>query len=96
MTVATTIDSNSFSPPIQQKIYETIQWHTQIDRIDLTEREQEVLQIMSMAWSDSLSAQALNIALSTYRSHRKNIINKFNARNQVEVVAKAFRSKLVS
>ncbi len=90
-----TITFNIFPQNIQEQINETLNWHSHIDRIELTEREQEVLQIMSMAWNDQDSANALNISLNTYRVHRKNILNKFNAKSQVEAMARAFRSKLI-
>ncbi len=84
-----------FPQSIQEQINETLNWHSQSDRVELTKREQEVLQIMSMAWNDEDAAKALNISFSTYRAHRRNIVNKFNAKNQVEAIARAFRSKLI-
>ena len=84
-----------FPQNIQEQIHDTLDWHSHVDRIELTEREQEVLQIMSLAWNDQESALALNISLNTYRVHRKNILNKFNAKSQVEALARAFRSKLI-
>ena len=84
-----------FPQNIQEQIHETLNWHSQVVRIKLTEREQEVLHIMSLGWNDQESAEALKISLNTYRGHRKNILNKFNAKTQVEAIARAFRSKLI-
>ena len=86
---------NIFPQSIQAEINETLHWHSQTDRVELTDREQEVLQIMSLGWTDQKSAQALNISLNTYRVHRKNIVNKFNAKNPIEAIVRAFRSKLI-
>ncbi len=86
---------NIFPQSIQEQIHETLNWHSQTDRVELTNREKEVLQIMSLAWNDEEAAQALNISLYTYRAHRKNIVNKFNAKNQIEAIVRAFRSKLI-
>ena len=86
---------NIFTQSIQEQINETLNWHSQTDRVELTKREQEVLQIMSMAWNDEEAAKALNISLNTYRVHRKNIVNKFNAKSPIEAIVRAFRSKLI-
>ncbi|MGK7932244.1 MAG: DNA-binding response regulator, partial [Microcystaceae cyanobacterium] len=56
---------NIFPQSIQEQIHETLNWHSQTDRVELTKREQEVLQIMSMAWDDEEAAKALNISLNT-------------------------------
>ncbi len=86
---------NIFPKNIQEQIHETLNWHSQVDKIELTEREQEVLHIMSLGWNDQESAEALKISFNTYRGHRKSILNKFNAKTQVEAIARAFRSKLI-
>ena len=83
-----------FSESIQNEINETLSWQSQVTKKQLTEREQEVLYVMSLGWDDNSSAEALNITSNTYRAHRKAILNKLNARNQVEAIAKGFRSRL--
>ena len=91
--VATRVDI--FPQSIQAEINETLNLHSQTDRGELTKREQEVLQIMSLGWNDQKAANVLNISLYTYRAHRRNILNKFNAKNQIEAIVRAFRSKLI-
>lgn len=86
---------NIFPQNIQAEINETLHWHSQTDRVELTDREQEVLQIMSLGWNDQKAANTLNISLNTYRAHRRNILNKLNAKNQVEAIVRAFRSNLI-
>ena len=50
---------NFFSKDIRLQIEETLNWQSQINRIQLTKREQEVLQIMSMGWKDEKAASSL-------------------------------------
>lgn len=85
----------TFSRDIQHKIEKTLNWQSTSIKKDLTEREQEVLNIMSLGWDDEASALALQITTHTYRHHRKTILNKLNASNKVEAIAKAFRSQLI-
>jgi len=65
------------------------------DRDTLTEREQEVLRLVTEGKTNREIAAALYIAESTVNFHMKNILSKLHLRNRAEAVAYALRSGLV-
>ena len=65
------------------------------DRDELTDREQEVLQLVTEGSTNREIAEALFIAESTVNFHMKNILSKLHLRNRAEAVAYALRSGLV-
>jgi len=68
---------------------------TEGDRDALTDREQEVLQLVTEGRTNREIAEALFIAESTVNFHMKNILSKLHLRNRAEAVAYALRSGLV-
>ncbi len=68
---------------------------TEGDRDTLTDREQEVLQLVTEGKTNREIAEALFIAESTVNFHMKNILSKLHLRNRAEAVAYALRSGLV-
>lgn len=65
------------------------------DRDALTDREREVLQLVTEGKTNREIAAALFIAESTVNFHMKNILSKLHLRNRAEAVAYALRSGLV-
>jgi DNA-binding NarL/FixJ family response regulator len=65
------------------------------DRDALTDREQEVLRLVTDGKTNREIAEALFIAESTVNFHMKNILSKLHLRNRAEAVAYALRSGLV-
>ncbi len=65
------------------------------DRDSLTDREQEVLRLVTAGKRNREIAEALFIAESTVNFHMKNILSKLHLRNRAEAVAYALRSGLV-
>lgn len=65
------------------------------DRDTLTDREQEVLGLVTEGKTNREIAEALFIAESTVNFHMKNILSKLHLRNRAEAVAYALRSGLV-
>ncbi len=61
------------------------------DADDLTERELEVLRLLSQGASNREIAAALHISENTVKFHIKNILDKLHLRNRAEVVAYAAR-----
>ena len=57
----------------------------------LTEREQQVLRLMSLGWNNQQIAGELNITLSTVQFHTGNIFAKLQVRNRTEAAAFALR-----
>lgn len=64
-------------------------------KLDLTEREQEVLQGLVKGLSYKQVADHLNISLDTIRTHIRGIYRKLQVHNVSEAVARAIREKLV-
>jgi DNA-binding NarL/FixJ family response regulator len=65
------------------------------DRDALTDREQEVLRLVTDGKMNREIAEELFIAESTVNFHMKNILSKLHLRNRAEAVAYALRSGLV-
>lgn len=64
--------------------------------IELTAREDEVLQLLVEGLSNPEIAEKLNISTSTARAHVSNILAKLGAANRAEAIALAFRLHLVA
>ncbi len=61
----------------------------------LTNREKEILQLLSKGNSFKLIAAELFISLDTVRTHIKHIYDKLHVRSQGEAISKAINEKLV-
>ncbi len=67
----------------------------QIEAINLTERETEVLKLITEGFINHEIADSLFISERTVEAHRSNIMKKIGARNTAELVRKAISNKLV-
>lgn len=61
----------------------------------LSKREIEVLQLVAKGLTASEVAEHLYISLDTIETHKKNIVKKLAARNTVDAVVKAVRSRII-
>ncbi|MEP6711110.1 MAG: response regulator transcription factor [Ferruginibacter sp.] len=61
----------------------------------LTNREKEILSILSKGNSHKMIAAALCISIDTVRTHSKKIYDKLHVHSQTEAVSKAINEKLV-
>ena len=64
-------------------------------RLDLTAREQEVLQCLVRGLSYKQAADDLEMGIETVRTHIRAIYKKLHVHNAAEAVARALREKLV-
>lgn len=64
-------------------------------RLDLTGREQEVLQCLVRGLSYKQAADDLEMGVETVRTHIRSIYKKLHVHNAAEAVARALREKLV-
>ncbi len=76
------------SPSIAKKVIESFQPVKANNQYDLTEREREVLQLLSKGHSTKVIADKLQIAFNTVRSHLKNIYAKLHVNCGKEAIAK--------
>lgn len=65
------------------------------DKYKLTNREKEILSILSKGNSYKLIAADLSISIDTVRTHIKNIYEKLQVHTQTEAVSKAVNERLV-
>ena len=61
----------------------------------LTERETEILRLMSAGYSNKEIARALDVAEGTVKNHVSNILSKLGVRDRTRAVLKGFELKLV-
>jgi NarL family two-component system response regulator LiaR len=62
----------------------------------LSPREQEVLALMCTGASDQQIADSLNIAISTVKSHDRNIFSKLGVANRKEAISHALKNDMVN
>jgi DNA-binding NarL/FixJ family response regulator len=63
--------------------------------VRLSPREQEVLQLVSEGYSNSMIAGRLHLSENTIKTHVESLLTRFNARNRAEAVAAASRQNLI-
>lgn len=85
------------SPSIARMIISNMQQPAQVVNNDyqLTNREREILQLLSKGNSFKMIAAELVISLDTVRTHIKRIYDKLHVRSQIEAVSKAINEKIV-
>jgi len=62
----------------------------------LSDREQEILQLIAKGISNSEAAQLLNVSKATIRTHLEHIYRKLEVTNRVEAVTEGIRKGLIS
>jgi DNA-binding NarL/FixJ family response regulator len=62
---------------------------------NLTIREKEILMLITQGIGNEMIAAKLFISVQTVRNHIKNIYDKLQVHSRAQVVAKAFREKLI-
>jgi DNA-binding NarL/FixJ family response regulator len=76
------------SPSIAKKVIESFQPARTVNQYQLTERELDVLQLLTKGHSTKVIADKLDIAFNTVRSHLKNIYAKLHVNCGKEAIAK--------
>jgi DNA-binding NarL/FixJ family response regulator len=69
--------------------------HKPEKEIAVTRREKDVLMLIAEGMTNQQIAQQLRIGITTVDTHRKNLIEKFSARNTAELVALAFQKNVL-
>lgn len=80
-----------FSPELTQKIKES----QQKECIKLTPRETEVLQLVASELTNQEIADQLFVSPTTVISHRKRLLQKFNARNTAGLIKRAMEQEFL-
>jgi len=72
--------------------------HNNIEKIssenNLTNRESEVLNLLSNGSTNNMIAQRLFISPNTVKTHVRNIYEKLNVKNRTEAVSKVYYLKI--
>jgi ATP/maltotriose-dependent transcriptional regulator MalT len=63
--------------------------------IDLSTREIEVLQILSMGYSNQEIADKLFVSLNTVKTHTNNIYSKLNVKRRTQAIEAARKLKII-
>ena len=63
--------------------------------IKITKREMDVLRLLAKGYTALEIGNMLTISLETARTYKKRLIDKFNARNSVELIVKSIREGLI-
>lgn len=64
-------------------------------KVRITEREQEVLELLSRGLTTKEIANELFLSTHTVESHKKNMKEKLSAKNVIDLVVNALRSELI-
>ena len=68
----------------------------ELERLNLTDREYEVLQLLTKGCSNAEIAEHLFLSLSTIKTHVSNMLVKMDVKNRTQAVEKANRLRLTS
>lgn len=66
------------------------------DKVELTHREQDVLNCVADGLSTKQIAEKLFISPRTVETHRLNLLRKFNAQNSTELIKMALNKKIIT
>jgi DNA-binding NarL/FixJ family response regulator len=86
------------TPSIAEKVLDMFRIQTQqaqAEKIDLSEREKEILTLLVKGKSYKMIAADCFISIDTVNSHIKNIYEKLHVHSKSEAVAKAINQKLI-
>ncbi|PKW30152.1 response regulator [Flavobacterium lindanitolerans] len=92
-----------FSQSIRDRIFESFSKIPQQSYINeamplssITERELEVLKLITMEYSGTQISEELNISTNTVETHRKNLIKKLNVKTTIGLVKYALKHNLIN
>ena len=83
------------SAAIARMVINSMQQPDASDKYQLTNREKEILLLLSKGNSFKMIASMLHLSIDTVRTHTKHIYDKLHVNSQIEAVSKAINEKLV-
>lgn len=90
---------NYFSQDVADTLLQNLQIPSALQAnrpVELTGREQEILQLIAREYSNQDIAQALFISERTVETHRRNLFTKTNSKSVVGLIQYALRHKLIA
>jgi DNA-binding NarL/FixJ family response regulator len=84
---------------VEKEVYvsqpdETTVNEIELKKLNLTNREYEVLQLVSKGYSNSEIAESLFLSLSTVKTHVSNLLLKMDVKSRAQAIEKAIRLKI--
>lgn len=67
-----------------------------LQNIRVSDREIQILELVSEGYTVKEIAHRLYISSHTVISHKKNLLEKFEARNSIDLMMKALRQQIIS
>lgn len=90
------VEAGAFmNPSITRKVSNRFRTPKAADSYELTEREIQVLRLLTDGHSSKIIATNMNIGFETVRSHLKNIYQKLHVNCGKEAIGKALRERLL-
>ncbi|MBS1632309.1 MAG: response regulator transcription factor [Bacteroidetes bacterium] len=83
------------SPNIATRVLATFQKIKHTNKYNLSEREQQVLELLSRGFSSKMISSDLGISFETVRSHLKNIYQKLHVNCGKEAIAKVLKEHIL-
>ena len=68
---------------------------SELNKLNLTNREYEILNLLALGYSNAEIADALFLSLSTIKTHASNLYAKMNVKNRLEAITTAKKMKIV-
>lgn len=88
-------NGSTATAPVIATMVETPVTSAAAPAVRLSPREQEVLQLVSEGYSNSMIAGHLHLSENTIKTHVESLLIRLNARNRAEAVAAASRQNLI-
>ena len=82
---------------IEKEIPETFSVNeTELNKLDLSSREYEVLQLLAKGYSNADIANNLFLSVSTVKTHVSNLFLKMDVKSRTQTIEKAKRLKIIA
>ncbi len=86
---------------VREKIFSSftrnnIKPNAETSNFSLTERELEIIKLISLEYSGKEISQELSISPNTVETHRKNLVKKLNVKNSIGLVKFALKHNLIN
>lgn len=90
-----------FCKTVRDKIFNSftrnnIKPNAENSSISLTERELEIIKLISLEYSGKEISEELSISTNTVETHRKNLVKKLNVKNTIGLVKFALKNNLIN
>jgi len=90
-----------FCKTVREKIFNSftrnnIKPNNETPTFSLTERELEIIKLISLEYSGKEISEELSISTNTVETHRKNLVKKLNVKNTIGLVKFALKNNLIN